>query len=129
MKPYVWFVNRRKVDSYKTLSHKLVHGNAIPTDYLCSLIQRSRVIVDCPSPSQSGLTMRTIECFGANKKMLTTNRTLFEYDFYNSNNHLIVEEFKDRDILTFIKDEKYIYPDQCLYYKYSLNGWIEDIFI
>ena len=128
MKPYVWLANRYKVDSYKKLSHKLVHGTGIPLGDVCSLFQRSKVIVDCSSPSQSGLTMRTIECFGANRKILTTNTTLREYDIYNSKNHLIMNDFSESQILSFINDEDYYFPNQDLYKKYSIEGWIEDIF-
>lgn len=36
--------------------------------------------------------MRTIETVGFNKKLITTNKSISKYNFYNSNNIFILEE-------------------------------------
>ena len=46
----------------------------------------SRCILDAPQAGQVGLTIRTIECLGAKRKLVTTNSDIKNYDFYNENN-------------------------------------------
>ena len=51
----------------------------------------SRAILDIAHPLQTGLTMRTIEVlFGIGRKLITTNKDIINYDFYNENNILII---------------------------------------
>ena len=128
IKPYVWFFNKNKKDEYKAVPQNILHGSGLSLEKVCKLFQRSKVIVDCPSPDQSGLTMRTIESFGANKKIVTTNKTIDSYDFFDSRNHLIFDANSEERLLSFIQNDSYSKPDSILYHKYSLQGWIEEIF-
>lgn len=90
------------------------------------VVDESRVVLDIQHPKQTGLTMRTIEMVGMNKKLVTTNAEIKEYDFYNPNNILVI----DRNIIN-ISDEflltKYVPLDANTYEKYSITVWIEDI--
>lgn len=91
-----------------------------------SLVSRSKVIVDIHHPGQTGLTMRTIECIGAKKKMITTNAEVVNYDFYNKNNILIVDRENPVVDENFFK-EGYIPLEDAIYKKYSLKTWIREI--
>ncbi len=55
------------------------------------IISQSKVVVDIEHPGQVGLTMRTLEMLGCQKKLITTNKSVREYDFYNEDNILVVE--------------------------------------
>ena len=57
---------------------------------LTELYVRGRVFVDVIPPSQKGLSMRSIECYGMNKKLITSN----------------YEAFKDYELL----DDMEVYP-------------------
>jgi hypothetical protein len=49
------------------------------------------VMLDVARPGQSGLTFRPFEAMGLNKKLITTNARIKEYEFYDPENILIVK--------------------------------------
>ncbi|MFK5040379.1 hypothetical protein ACI3P4_05410 [Glaesserella parasuis] len=51
----------------------------------------SDILVDFTVSEHSGLSFRIFEAIGYSKKLITTNTTIKEYDFYNSNNIFIIE--------------------------------------
>jgi len=94
---------------------------------LIDKILKSNVIIDIEHQGQVGLTMRTIESIGCQKKLLTTNKSIQEYDFYNENNIYII----DRDNISLNKDfflTPYQKLDKNMYEKYSLHSWLTTIF-
>ena len=94
---------------------------------ILELISQSNVIIDIEHPGQTGLTMRTMEMLGSKKKLITTNKSISEYDFYNENNICII----DRDEIKIKKsffDTPYVSIDAKIYEKYSLHNWIKSIF-
>lgn len=50
------------------------------------IIQKSKIVIDAPQKSQSGLTMRSIEAVGANRRLITSNSSVRNYDFFSSGN-------------------------------------------
>ena len=91
------------------------------------IIKKSKCIIDIQHPNQTGLTMRTIEMLGAKKKLLTTNKEIEKYDFYNKNNIFVFDRNNPKiDVEFFIKDYESI--DHITYEKYSINHWIKNIF-
>lgn len=91
-----------------------------------AVLKKSNTVFDMQHDQQSGLTMRTIETLGANRKLITTNKNIKKYDFYNENNILVMEDHNLTAIAEFIKhDYKPINND--IYKKYSLHSWIKTI--
>ncbi|KAF3997450.1 hypothetical protein [Glaciimonas immobilis] len=91
-----------------------------------SMISRSKVVIDIHHPGQTGLTMRTIECIGAKKKMITTNGDVVNYDFYNSKNIMVVDRKNPVVEASFLQEE-YVELDSVVYEKYSINTWVREI--
>ena len=88
-----------------------------------AVIKKSNTVFDMQHNQQSGLTMRTIETLGAKRKIITTNRNIKNYDFYNENNILVMDNNTLEDIEQFIKN-KYEPISEAIYEKYSLHRWI-----
>jgi hypothetical protein len=65
---------------------------------------------------------------GKEIKLITTNAKIKEYDFYNSANILIIDRTNPVIDENFINAPYQSLPDE-LYYKYSIDGWLEDIFL
>lgn len=103
--------------SYKSLSK----------DSLLNIIKKSKIILDIQHPKQSGLTMRTIEMLGARKKLVTTNPAILDYDFYLPDNILVIDRSSPLIPNEFCNSDYVPLPDT-IYYKYSLDGWLEEIF-
>lgn len=78
--------------------------------------------------AQNGLTMRTIEALGSFKKLVTTNREIMDYDFYSANNVCVMDRKNPRVPKSFFASD-YSTIAQDTYYKYSLEGWLDEIFI
>lgn len=112
------FFKNVKVDDCKYVS--------LCKDEVLDIINKSNTILDIQHPKQTGLTMRTIEMLGAEKKIITTNLSIKEYDFYKPENIWILD--RDNPIISadFFK-LPYMPLKEDLYYKYSINGWLEEI--
>lgn len=99
----------------------------IPTKVVIDIIKVSNVILDVQHPRQTGLTIRTIELLGMNKKIATTNENIKEYDFYDNQNIMIIDRnLPSIDDVLFMKKFKTI-PNE-IYESYSIHTWIERIF-
>ena len=55
------------------------------------ILTKTRAIFDTPLATQTGLTMRVIEGMILNKKIISTNKHLVDFDFYNENDFLIFD--------------------------------------
>lgn len=119
----IYLRNKLKNKNYKGVTAKEIHFSLMPTKEAYKIYSESRCVVDIESPTQCGLTMRTIEMIGLKKKLITTNKDIVNYEFYNPSNIMVV------DRTNFIIDPNFINkPYECLddeiYIKYSLHGWI-----
>lgn len=120
---YYWLTKkefRKKSPSY--FSYK-----SLPLSEVVDVILHSKAILDIQHPRQTGLTMRTIETLGARKKLITTNRDIVNYDFYNSHNIAMIE--RDNPI---IKPDFWSTENENLvnnvFEKYSITNWALTLF-
>lgn len=112
------FHGAKKSDfSFKSLDQAIVQ----------SIFLESFAILDVEHPQQTGLTMRSLESLGAHKKLITTNQHIKNYDFYNPANICIINR-KNPKIPNNFFDEKFIPPPARVYERYSLCGWLNEIF-
>lgn len=99
-----------------------------PVDYSTILdgICKSTCIIDIVQEGQSGLTWRPFEALFYNKKLITTNTNIKEFDFYNKNNILVLEDNYDeiKDFLAL----PYIQIDEKIKDGYRLEKWIANFF-
>nr|WP_315162592.1 hypothetical protein [uncultured Flavobacterium sp.] len=87
-------------------------------------ILNSKITLDIAHPSQSGLTMRTIELVGAQRKIITTNTDIVNYDFYNSNNILVIDRDNPDLKKSFFESEFKPIPYE-ISSKYSIENWLK----
>lgn len=91
------------------------------------LVKRSRIILDISKPGQAGLSFRFFEAMAARKKVITTNRHVLDYDFYNPANILVIDE-ADPVIPASFVSAPYADIPAPIYRKYTLQGWTETVF-
>jgi hypothetical protein len=101
-------------------------ANKIPLDEVSDLIAQSKTLLDINRNGQSGLTFRVLESLGLNKKLITTNKDIINYDFYNPKNILVIDEENPIIPLDFFSNDYQKLPEKT-YYKYSLEGWIDQV--
>lgn len=91
---------------------------------IIDLMKKSFCVLDSPQDGQTGLTIRTIECLGAQRKLITNNIDIKKYDFYNPVNILIFDsDTVDTGLAFFTEDYASIPTD--IYHKYSIENWLK----
>ena len=95
---------------------------------VASVVNESKVVLDIQHPKQTGLTMRTIEMIGMNKKIVTTNETIRDYDFYNPNNVYVIGRNNPYIDSNFFTSDYEPLSDE-IYEKYGIRKWILDVLI
>lgn len=98
----------------------------IPLKEVSTLIDKSKTLLDINRKGQNGLTFRVFESLGLEKKLITTNLDIKNYDFYNSNNILIIDENNPIIPIDFFENEYEEIPKEILQ-KYTLDGWSERV--
>lgn len=93
------------------------------------IILESKCILELQMEGQSGCTLRTLESMFLNRKLITNNKDIVNYDFYNPNNIFVIEnadDFKDRfnDILKFMQSPYQKLPDM-VKNNYKFCKWLE----
>lgn len=91
------------------------------------LVKKSRIVIDISKAGQTGLSFRFFEAMAFRKKIITTNSSVTEYDFYNPCNILIVDEVCPVIPEAFI-NAPYVDIPAKIYQKYTLQGWVQTVF-
>ncbi len=90
-------------------------------------IKRSKLLLDIHRNEQNGLTFRVFESMGLNKKLITTNPNIVNYDFYNPNNILLINVQDINFDNDFFETDYESIPEE-IFKKYTLNHWVETVF-
>ena len=111
----------KKLDNIE-LKRKIINQNDLKILY-----NETDVILDLVRENQTGLSFRVFEAMAFQKKIITTNKSITSYDFYNPNNILVIDN-EDLEINnTFFQIDYQTIPDE-IYNLYTLDSWVETIF-
>lgn len=125
---FVYLYKKLFDKTFKQFEYNQLSFKSLNINQIIDLYQRSKVILDINHPHQKGLTMRTFEAIGAKRKLITTNKEILKYPFYNEENYFIIDRNDIKLNLDFFKSE-YQEIDSKLYEKFSLEGWLFNIFV
>lgn len=115
------------VKGFYKIKYSKISYRSLSQDEVIRFVHNSNCIIDINHINQSGLTMRSIEALGSKKKLITTNLDIKNYDFYNINNIAIIERTNPVIPPNFL-NHKYQQVSTAIYQKYSLRGWLDEIF-
>lgn len=91
-------------------------------------ILKSKIIVDIHKYGvQDGLTFRVFEALGFQRKLITTNTDIINYDFYNPNNIYVISDIKNFDIPLSFFETPYKPINQDILEKYLVKNWVKQI--
>ncbi len=119
---YLYFkLTRKEFRKTKMSDFKYKRIDEQETNLIAS---KSKVVIDCQMKDQNGLTIRTFETLHLNKKLITTNKNIKEYDFYSPENIKIITENEiiEKDFFEKEFDEKYKLSNT-----YSLNSFVNKL--
>lgn len=108
--------------NFRPINAKYIRFEKLPFEGVMNKMMRSSVVIDICHPGQSGLTMRTIECIGTKKKIITNNSSILKYDFYKPENIYLLDESRCLD--SFL-NEDYCELSNDVYQKYEINNWVD----
>ena len=91
------------------------------------IFMQSKYIIDIPEENQTGFTQRVLDAIFLEKKVITTQKNIFEESIYNPNNILIIEKYEDieKNEDFFKKNYEKISKDKIEYY--SISYWANEI--
>lgn len=122
------FALRKLADpNFRSIPWRDVQWQSLDKQKTLALFARSKILLDIHHPRQTGLTMRTIECLGAKKKIITTNNDVINYEFYRPENILVVDRFTPKVDKKFLEEPYQDLPNK-IYSRYSLRSWLSEIF-
>jgi hypothetical protein len=101
--------------------------DVLPRKETIRIMNNSRVLLDIAQPKQEGLSFRIFEAMKLEKKIITTNRSVTAYDFYDPNNVFVWENENTIPVLDFFTSSYSPLPTD-VFTKYSLQKWISTIF-
>ncbi len=91
------------------------------------MILKSKIIVEIQRNDQIGLSFRIFEALGYRKKLITTNTDVVNYDFYNPQNILVIDEHNIEIPEDFV-NLPYVEIDDAILDKYRVKYWVKPIF-
>ena len=87
---------------------------------------RSKICLDFLNETHTGLSFRTFEALCYDKKLITNNISIKNYDFYSHENIFVWDENNENELNYFL-NLSYKSIDKNLKEKYSFGNWIEKI--
>lgn len=124
--PWVFYVQKAINSAFRKASFANFQYVPMPFASVQDVFRKSRAIVDMEHPDQTGLTMRTFEAIGAGKKLITTNRHVRDYPFYDPQNIHIIDRSDPSVPHDFLRTPyRPLVPT--LRYRYSLAGWLDEL--
>lgn len=124
----VFYYNKLFIKDYKEVNRNDIHYQVLDTDACIKIYTDTKCIIDIESATQTGLTMRTVETLGMQKKLITTNKDIMNYDFYNSNNIYIMDRENPQVDSNFLSKPFESTSSEILN-RYSLKSWVEKLLI
>ena len=123
MKLYYFLTNK----GYRSFDKTYLSTKPKTHKELAATLASSYAVLDINDVMQNGLTIRTFEALFSGKKIITTNSSIVNYDFYDPK-HILVIDRNDVVIPTeFFNDKTSKIEYKCLD-RYSAKGWIKDVF-
>lgn len=103
--------------SIKKISHQDLPG----------YYKNSKALLDLTRENQHGLSFRVFEAMALEKKIITDNKAIKDYDFYNPNNILVLDETCSNLNTQFFEQPYEKIPDN-IYYFYTIDSWVDRVF-
>lgn len=124
---FVYLLNKLTNRDYKYISLKEINFKPLTTEEVCKVYNSSKCVLDIEHPRQSGTTTRPVEMLPMQKKIITTNGYVKNFEFFNDNNFCIIDRNNPTVDPTFF-DKPYLPVDEGTLYKYSGQNFVKTLF-
>lgn len=96
----------------------------IPYKDVLNYVNESNAILDYYVDPHAGLSLRVMESIFFGKKLITNNRTITNYDFYNEKNVFLLDNNEKKDLSLFVT-EPAVPIELSIKNRYLFEMWIE----
>ena len=110
----------------KSLENFTINSKRIDVKNIFPMIKDAKVILEINRNDQTGLTFRSFEALGNEKKLITNNKEIKKYAFYKEENILIIDETDIVIPLHFLNSDYQPIPEE-IYQKFTLSAWVKNI--
>lgn len=124
----VYMLNRLTNPDYRWVRKKDISFAPMGREQMQQLYRCSRCILDVEHPKQNGVTTRPLEMLKMQKKIITTNSQIAQFDFYRPENFFVIDRENPKLDKSFIEG-KYMPVDEKTLYRYSVEGFLEEVFL
>jgi hypothetical protein len=130
-------LDRQGVQNYKfLLQSKKIPGlnrnltffrERVSLQAVAEFIVDSEIVVDIVRSGHGGLSFRFFEAMLHRKKIITTNRSVTEYDFFNPHNILVIDPDHPEVPEHFLSGRYVDVPDE-VFNRYTMRSWVNEVF-
>lgn len=116
------FTSKKKDDPYLEFSKctlSIAENNAF--------LAESEIMLDVHRTKQQGLSFRVFESLGLQKKLITTNSDIANYDFYNADNIHIIEDVEKINVPDSFFENPYTKIPKEVLNKYLIENWVDEL--
>ena len=93
---------------------------------VAEIVDCSKAVLDVEHPRQRGFTMRTIETLLAGKKLITTNKHIFNSDLHDATRVCVIDR-NNPEISDVFLDKVFLPISDELRMRYSCEGWASEL--
>ncbi|PZP46672.1 MAG: hypothetical protein DI598_11795 [Pseudopedobacter saltans] len=120
---FLYFDNKEDAKSYKDCRTFNILTHRLNYEEMVKLERDYSIILDFQNTLHSGLSFRHFEGLALERKIITNNKSVRNYDFYHANNTFILDEFNWNEIVEFIQ-LPFVKSNSNIEKKYSFSNWI-----
>ena len=112
----------------KNLNNNIIFSNKtfLLSDYQND-IENSSILIDLIRINHNGLSFRIFEALALQKKIITSNLSIKQYDFYNPKSIFVLDTDNINIPIEFIESPFYSI-DNTIYEKYTIKNWVKTVF-
>jgi hypothetical protein len=111
---------------FRLFGKKYVDFSGMQLTDVIDKIAASQAIIDVNRPNQRGLTMRSIEAVGAQRKLITTNEDIVNYDIYSPQGVSVIDRVSPDISGDFLDSEDVPFSD-AVRDRYSMARWLSKV--
>lgn len=124
----LFYVVPDKHIKYNNIEKNFLRREGMPYEAVLKYVKNTNCLLEIVQQHQEGLTLRMMEAMFFNKKIITNNKEVQEYDFYDEKNIYIIDN-DSRNITEFITKRVETMWNRNTVQKYSFENWLSNFFV
>ena len=114
-------------ETSKIANLKFYQTEELSYDETLKKINEADCLLEINLKNQIGLTLRALEALFFKKKLITNNRSIKNYNFYDPNNILILHKNITHEEITLFLEKEYVEIKNEILFQYSFENWLEKL--